>query len=274
MYRPLFCTAALLLVLSATAGLAQQVAAHSQKQTSDAHACTTLVYSANPSYPPYHWADGNAFQGASIELLKLVIPPGIKLKPVVAPWKRTLKLAESGEIDLLVSLRITPERLRFLRFTRHRSFPNPIVIFVRKERAFAFSSWSTLKPLLGGVSMGDRFGGDFDEYLQQELRVETAATMENNFQKLLSGRIDYVVTSRYVGESWIAAHRKQGVIVSLSPPVSDQDIHFGFSQRSACAGLEAQMSTALEELDRKGVLERLLQKHLRLIEERKVPLPE
>ncbi|QEM68548.1 transporter substrate-binding domain-containing protein [Geobacter sp. FeAm09] len=113
-----------------------------------------------PPVPPYHWAVGDdRFDGASMELLPMVVPPGIPLKPAVYPWKRALFLAEQGKIDLMVSLRITPERSAYLKFTTHRAFPNPIVVFVRKDRPFHYASRADLKAYRGGISFGDTFGG-------------------------------------------------------------------------------------------------------------------
>lgn len=237
--------------------------------------CQTLVYSTNPNYPPYDWAvDDTRFEGASIELLKMAAPPGVRLKPVVYPWKRALELARMGEIDLLVSLRITPERSAFLAFTTHRAFPNPIVVFVPRERCFRFNTWADLKSKLGGISMGDTFGGGFDQYLRKELHFEEAQGMEQNFQKLAAGRIDYFVTSKYVGEAYAATHAQKHNFVALSPPISEQDIYFGFSKASPCAGLLEQMSQRLKELDRKGVPEKLLKRYLHRLEERTVELPQ
>jgi polar amino acid transport system substrate-binding protein len=256
---------ALLLALALALALAQQ----SALAAAAAGRCQTLTYSTNPDYPPYDWAVGNTgFDGASIDLLRMAAPPGVALKPVVLPWKRALALTREGKIDLLVSLRITPERSEYLLFTRHRAFPNPIVVFVRKDRAFPFNSWADLKGRRGGRSLGDTFGGGFDEYGRRELTIEEAPTMENNFRKLEAGRIDYFVTSRYVGEAYIASHRLAYGVVSLNPPISEMDIHFGFSRVSPCAALMEQMSLRLEELDRKGIPEQLLRKHLRRFEER------
>lgn len=239
-----------------------------------ARQCTTLVYSANPHYPPYHWANGpNSFDGASIELLKLITPPGVRLKPVVYPWKRALVLARQGEIDLIVSLRITPERNEFLRFAEHRAFPNPIAVFVRKDRAFSFKTWADLKGRRGGISLGDTFGNGFDEYLRQELTFDEAQTMESNFAKLEAGRIDWFVTSRYAGAAYAASQRLRVGFTSLHPSISEQDIHMGFSRVSPCAGLAEAMSRRLEELDRQGVLEKILRRHLRRLEEGTVTLP-
>jgi polar amino acid transport system substrate-binding protein len=226
-------------------------------------ACKSVVYSANPQYPPYHWSVANdRFDGASIELLNMVMPPGLPVQPAVYPWKRTLFLAEQGEIDLLVSLRVTPERSRYLSFASHRAFPNPIVVFVRKDRVFRYKSWSDLKKRKGGISNGDTFGGGFDEYWPRELVIEEAPTVLENFQKLDSGRIDYFVTSKYVGEAHLSKYHHEHAIISLSPPVSAFDIHFGFSKRSPCAPLADYVGRRLRELDQKGVPKKLLRKYL------------
>ncbi len=244
---------------------APAAAASQEREASELAAqCPELVYTANPNYPPYHWVDSKGrLVGASVDLLKLAAPPGVRLKPVALPWKRALLLAERGEIDLILSLRITPERSRYLAFVPARAFPNPIVVFVRKNRAFPFTSWADLKGRRGGLSMGDTFGAGFDEYWRAELSLEEAKDMEGNFKKLHAGRIDYFVTSRYVGEAYAARHPEMADIVPLGAPISEQDIHFGFSRRSPCAALSRYISSRLRELDRSGVSERLLTEHLR-----------
>jgi len=226
--------------------------------------CKAVVYSTNPQYPPYDWGVGtDSFDGASIELLKSVMPPGLPLKAAVYPWKRSMAMAEQGEIDLLVSLRITPERSGYLTFTTHRAFPNPIVVFVRKDKKFPYKDWKNLKGRKGGISGGDTFGGGFDEYWRKELTIEDAPTMLENYQKLDSGRIDYFVTSKYVGEAHLAKNRPEHEMIALSPAISTLDIHFGFSKKSACAPLVEYVSKRLAEQDSKGVPEKLLKKHLK-----------
>jgi polar amino acid transport system substrate-binding protein len=235
--------------------------------------CKTIIYSTNPQYPPYDWAvDGDRFVGASIELLSLVMPPDVILKPVVYPWKRSMFLAKEGSIDLLVSLRITPERSEYLQFTTHRAFPNPIVLFVRKNRGFPYKAWADLKSRRGGVALGDTFGGGFDEYWRKELQIEEAATMVENFKKLDTGRIDYFITSYYLGQAYLSKYKPMHPIMALKPPISTLDIHFGFSRRSPCKGLIPYVSNRLKELDKEGIPEALLKKYLQRFVERPVEL--
>ncbi|MDP5239072.1 transporter substrate-binding domain-containing protein [Uliginosibacterium sp. 31-16] len=222
-----------------------------------------ITYSTNPTYPPYHWAVGDAaFDGASIELLEMVRPANVRFQPLVYPWKRVLGMAALGQIDMLVSLRITPERQQFLRFTEHRSFPNPIAVFVRSDKAFVFTSWDTLQGRTGGYSAGDTFGAGFDDYWRQSLKMDEAPTMENNFAKLALGRIDYFVTSYYLGQAYLQSHSDKAGIIALTPMISTQDIHFAFSKKFPHQSVINEIDKRLAELNRRGVPEALLKKHL------------
>lgn len=222
-----------------------------------------ISYSTNPGYPPYDWAiSDKAFDGASIELLELICPPGVSFKAQVYPWKRALALAADGQIDMLLSLRKTPEREAFLTFLPSRAFANPIAVFVREDRRFTFDSWASLQGRKGGYSAGDTFGAGFDEYWRRNLSMEEAPSMENNFRKLALGRIDYFVTGYYAGMAYLRSHPDLGAIGALQPMISVQPIYFAFSKKSAHLGLLAEMNRRLEALDRKGVPDALLKKHL------------
>jgi polar amino acid transport system substrate-binding protein len=225
--------------------------------------CGTIVYSANPQYPPYHWTSNNSsFQGASLDLLKLVIPAAVKLKPVVYPWKRALFMAEHGEIDLLLSLRKTPERSELLSFTTQQAFPNPIVVFVRKNKSFPFNKWSDLKGYKGVISLGDKFGNGFDEYWKKELAIQETGTMKENFQRLENGLIDYFITGEFTGKAFLHKNSLRHEIINLSPPISEEGIYFGFSKKSPCAPLVNQIDRKLAELEKQGTPRKLLNKYL------------
>lgn len=222
-----------------------------------------LVYSTNPEYRPYDWSDdGKTFHGASIDLLQQVLPSGIQASAVVLPWRRAQDMAKSGQIDLLVSLRVTPERSEYLEFTTHRAFPNPIVVFARVGSGIHVDSWSDLKGHRGGVSNGDTFGAGFDAYWPSQLTVEVADTMVENFRKLDAGRIDWFVTSLWAGQAYLALHPPQNPIIPLEPAISNSDIYWGFSKRSPWLHLIPTVSQRLAELDRQGVPEALLRKSL------------
>lgn len=221
--------------------------------------CAKLTYATNPNYPPFGWSDGKGgYAGSAVSLLRKVAPPGVELVPVDVPWKRAQEMARSGGIDLLLAIRPTEEREKYLLFTSHRAFANPIVVFTRSDNHFPYGQWSDLKGRLGGVSMGDSFGHGFDAYLKQELTVEEAPSAENNFRKLAFGRIDYFVSGYYFSMAILKGGVMESLIEARQPPVTDGDIGFAFSRKSACSSLAVDMSARLAELDKAGVPDRLV----------------
>ena len=144
-------------------------------------------------------------------------------------------------------------------FTTYRAFPNPIAIFVRKDSKIKFDKWDDLKAYKGGISLGDTFGGGFDEYWPRELKVELAKNMNENFNKLMARRIDYFVTGYYSGEAYVL----DSDIKAFDKFISNQDIYFGFSKKSNFKFLIPIISKKLEELDKNGTTDKLLQEALK-----------
>jgi polar amino acid transport system substrate-binding protein len=74
--------------------------------------CARLVLAADPDYPPLHWYDGTNMQGASIAIAKRVLDD-LKIPFEVrylGPFPRVMAAAERGDIDMVATLKKTPER--------------------------------------------------------------------------------------------------------------------------------------------------------------------
>ncbi len=197
--------------------------------------CTEVSYVANPKYPPYHWQNGTAYKGLSIKLLeKISENTKIKFVPKFYPWVRALKMIEEGDVDIVLSLKKTPEREYFMTFSPEPVFPNPMSVFYNSSNKFEYKEWLSLKKFKGGVSLGDKFGDGFDEFLGKELNVDIAPTMEENFIKLQNQRIDYFITGRYVGLYYIKETHLESEIKVQDLDVNKGFIYFGYSKKSKC----------------------------------------
>lgn len=232
-----------------------------------------ITWATNPQYPPYGWSISDSeYAGACVELLSLIAPKGYVFKPIVVPWSRAQEMAKRGQIDMLVNLRITPDRAQWLRFSNNPTFFNPIAIFMRKEGAIPFKSWDELRPLRGGATLGDAFGNGFDEYLKANLKIEVIRNMSGNFLKLDAGRIDYFVSGYYMGMAWLSQASLQNRIVALSTPVSNTYIHLGISKLSAHLDTLPEIDQHLARLGADGTLDRILKKHSKMFENKPLPV--
>ena len=232
--------------------------------SSAAARCTRVVFSANPDYAPYHWAEGRRIVGASVVLTGRILDElGVPWEArFVGPWPRVLKSAEHGEIDLVVSLKPTPEREAYLDFTRSPSFPNPMAVFTARTRPLKFDGPQDLVGHRGGRTAGDRFGDAFDRFAEQSLMLEDADSLDVNFGKLLAGRIDYVVTGLYTGRAHLLRAGQADRVQPQPRLVNEGFVHHGFSRSSPCATLAAAVDARLQAAQRSGLAARLLEEAL------------
>jgi polar amino acid transport system substrate-binding protein len=175
-------------------------------------------------------------RGASIDLATRVLEDiGVPYEVRYAgPWKRVLGAAQPGQVDLVATLKILPERERYLAFAPTAAFPNPVAVFVDRQRAFIYTSWDDLRGRRGGAALGNRFGADFDRFAETELHLQESGTLDTNFRKLGMGRIDYFLVGLYAGEAYLATHGLGGRYMALRPFATEDKNYFGFSRNSPC----------------------------------------
>ncbi len=235
-------------------------------------ACTRLVLTADPAYPPLHWYDGNTLQGASVEIAKRVlddlkIPYEVRY---VGPFPRVLLLAERGEVDMVVTLKKTPEREQFLLFPKTAALSNPVAVFASRKHLFAYHERHDLVGLRGGIASGNLFGGGMDEYLREHLTFEEANTPENNFDKLNLGRIDYFLTGLYTGMAYLLKRGDEAKFLALTPYATETQNFIALTRKGHCADKLAQIDERLALLKKSGVLDGLIRQSMQTWKSRPV----
>ncbi len=224
--------------------------------------CTRLVVTADPAYPPMHWYDGETLQGASIEIAKRVLDD-LKIPYAVrylGPFPRVIALAERGEVDMIATLKKTPEREAFLLFPKTPALSNPVGVFGFRERPFEYKERSDLVPLHGGVTRGNLFGDDLDKYIKDKLTVEESNSPEGNFNKLALGRIDYFITGYYTGMALLLKRGDEARFVAKFPFLAETPNYLALTRKGRCADKLELIDARLAVLKKNGVLEELIHK--------------
>jgi polar amino acid transport system substrate-binding protein len=224
--------------------------------------CTRMVVAADPAYPPLHWYDGEQLQGASIEITKRVlgdlgIPYEIRFS---GPFPRVVALAERGDIDMIATLKKTPEREAFLLYPKTAALSNPVAVFGVREHPFNFKDRADLVGLRGGITRGNLFGNGLDEYIRDKLTVEDSNNPESNFEKLALGRIDYFITGYYTGMALLLKRGDEMRFDAKEPFLADTANYLALTRRGQCADKLEQIDARLALLKKNGVLEDLIRK--------------
>lgn len=224
--------------------------------------CSRLIVSADPAYPPMHWYDGETLQGASIEIAKRVLTE-LKIPYEVrylGPFPRIMSLAERGEVDMVATLKKTPEREAFLLYPKTPALSNPVAVFGARERPFEFKDRADLVGLRGGITRGNVFGGGVDEYLKDKLNIQESNSPESNFEKLALGRIDYFITGYYTGMALLLKRGDEERFVVKEPFLVDTPNFMVLTRYGKCADKLELIDARLALLKKSGALDELIRK--------------
>lgn len=96
-----------------------------------------IEFGYEPSWEPYELYDDGEYKGISGEYVKIISrETGIEFRPIPnLTWKQSLQGLKSGEIKMVPSCAITPERQKYLEFT-DVYVNDPMVIVVRKDYSY------------------------------------------------------------------------------------------------------------------------------------------
>ena len=237
-------------------------------------ACTKVVVSGDPDYPPFSWYDGHAMRGAAIEIAQKAleqagIPHEVRY---VGPFNRVLQAAKTGSIDMVAELKDTPERRAYLAYSGVAIFNNPVAVFVRGDSTIAFHQWKDLAGLHGGITLGNKFGGSFDAYLEQSLTTESANSIASNFTKLELGRIDYFVNSYYPALNYLESEHKGTQFKALHPFITNSSNFAAWAKGSPCLAHLGELDRILAGMVKSGEAKRILESNLAHLQD-EVALP-
>ncbi|MTI09427.1 substrate-binding periplasmic protein [Curvivirga aplysinae] len=228
--------------------------------------CSEITISGHPNYPPYQWNHQGQIIGASIDIARKILEEkDIKVHtPYVGAWKRVLRSAEHGTIDMIVALKRTSERQVYLTFNDTPFYINPFVIWVKKGRSFNFTEWSDLIGKQGGKNLGDRYGDDFDKFIKNNLSITPVNSVASNFKLLALERHDYYIHGLYPGRSYLLVNDLEQDFTALTKKINEGFIHNAFSKKSPCIYLNDFFNKRLKEMMNNGDTKSAMDQNLKL----------
>ncbi len=150
-------------------------------------------------WPPHAYVENNQIVGSDVEVaLAVLAEMGLEANIMLMPWKRCLAIVEAKQADAILAAAITEKRKTFLHFPFEPVSAGDTVFFKRTDSPIDMVDLDNRM----GHSVGSVLGYSYCDLLDEsELIVHSSrvASVEQNFKKLMLGRIDLLVAAEPVG---------------------------------------------------------------------------
>ena len=149
-------------------------------------------------WAPYVYLEDGQAKGIDYEVTAEVFKRlGVEVEWQFLPWKRCLAMIEQGLADGVLDIFQTEQRDSQLFYPSEPLSDVEFTLFYANDRPHKVKRLEDLRGLTVGTSPGYSYGAAFID--SPLFTREPAPTHEANFGKLQRGRIDLLITDRWVG---------------------------------------------------------------------------
>jgi len=207
--------------------------------------------------PPYRIFEGGRARGLYFDLLRAAAErAGWLLTIEAVPPARALQMLERGGADAMVGPLRTPERERFLHYSRITLPPEDKAFYTRRNAA-PLHSLDDLHGLLIGVQRGKRYGRSFDE--DSRLRRVEVSEYRSALTMVGLNRLDVAVVPERQGDRIV---RELGLpLVKQSLRLAGETPYLVMARQSPWLNRLPELERAFDTLQRDGEWAAIVQRY-------------
>ncbi|WP_449432685.1 substrate-binding periplasmic protein [Pseudomonas putida] len=222
-------------------------------------AAPTVRYCDYPVYPPISWSDGKQVRGLAPTVVRSVFAKlGYELQVVVlGNWQRCLLDAAQGRVDVVLAYSTT-EREKTLVFSTVPVLREEVAVFVNRRHPLQFQRLQDLAHYRGGLLFGESYGPQFDRFVARHDNIEWVSDSQQNFGKLIRGRIDFITHERRTGNLYVEYLPGAADIQALPKALSVGYLRLAVSRQSDLAQRMPEIDAQLKQLVDSGQILRWL----------------
>ena len=216
--------------------------------------CTKIVSTGHPQYPTIAFKQGDNIVGAAPTLVEAIakglqIPLELKF---MGTWADAQAAVRDGKADMIVGIYFNDERAQYLDFVQPAFIFDPVVAFVAKGKKFAYKGQDDLIGKKGATNQGESYGTEFDAFIKNKLTVARTDGVDDAFNDLMSGKIDYVIAGYYPGSAEAARMGLEDKVEALDPGLLSAEMFVAFSKKSPCASLAPKFGEGITAMTTDG----------------------
>ena len=224
-----------------------------------------LIASGHGEYPPFMYREGKNIVGVGVDITKLIFSElNIHVNSTyVGAWSRVQRKAKAGDIDLIVGIYKTDERLTYLDYPQEPYIAEPVGLFFYHKNPIDYKNWQDLIGLKGGTVLGESFGQEFDNFAKKHLNIIRLSGITQSFKMLKRNRLQYSLYALYPGLIKINDTNMKGQIISSPNYISTQNAYQAFSKKSQFIMHLPYFNKRIKELKADGIVQKLIDKHMK-----------
>lgn len=216
------------------------------------------------NYPPFYSEENGAAKGIGVDLSRELFKRlNIERTVSICPISRLLYNMKSGQTDAALFLLKTPERSKFLSYTKPiMTIPGQLWSLAGRDGgAIELDKLDDLKNYRVGVTQGYSYGAKLDSVLKT-IKPMSAYSDYANYKLLLDGRIDAFPGNEIVAKSLFKKYPElTGKFVHAKAPLVDWEFHIAISKKSPLISLIPEINKHIENLRQEGVIDRIVSKY-------------
>ncbi|MCF2857512.1 transporter substrate-binding domain-containing protein [Pseudoalteromonas sp. SMS1] len=207
------------------------------------------------------------WHGMDVDFAKALLDEaGCEYKFVSIPWGRSLKMLETGDIDLVLSVTKTQERQNYAYFIGPQRMET-IVFAMNAQRRYTVDTMEDLfsLPVPVAIQQGAFYGAKFTDRYQQLKKHETQFIFVPDNQTKLSllkhGRIAGFLEEKFNIIFQSDNHPDFMTIEIASLVINESPVYFAFSKRRTSMARLERLEAAYQNLQKTGQFQRILKKY-------------
>lgn len=214
-------------------------------------------------FAPYVQNDGGQAKGISVDLVNEIFS---RMKQPIAievyPPARAIETYVKQGADGLFTVKMTPERQATMLFPKTPLIQQDFVLFARKGSKPAFAGdlaalSSKTVGVVTGLTYGDKFGAATKS---GAVKTDAVVSLEQNFKKLLAERVDFVVSSRYVGMQMLQTLGATDKVEVSGPPIETLPSYLVL-QRGKHEAIAEKFDQILAGMQKDGTINKIIKAH-------------
>ncbi|WP_157231004.1 substrate-binding periplasmic protein [Kiloniella laminariae] len=183
------------------------------------------------------------------------------------PWKRILYDLEMGNLDIVLGAYWNSERALKYHYSE-KIGTDDLNVFVKTGNEFPLSNPEDLIGRTGLRLLGGSLGDDFDHFAKVHLNFVQVPQSDNMITMLVNDRADYAVLGYVEGLQHIRDLGLKGQVSVLPEPILSNAMYALINREANCAKRLRDLNEALRAMQKEGVIEQIITRHMGLITSR------